>query len=91
MRKGIFIKIYGDVIGVNFRYYTRQVAEEIGVLGFVQNCLDGTVEILAEGSEEQLNKLLNWARRGPKKARVAKVEYGWRENKYKFFRFNIKY
>ena len=87
--KRLFIKIYGDVIGVNFRHYTQQLAHQLGLLGYVKNCPDRTVEIQAEGDQDKLNELLVWANTGPKWARVDKVEHTWQEPQEEFNDFTI--
>ena len=91
MTKQLRIKIYGDVIGVNFRYYAKQKADELGLVGWVRNLPDGSVEILAQGEKEILEKLLEWAREGPKFAQVDNVEVSWGEPAAAFERFEIKY
>ena len=45
----------GRVQGVGFRFTAQHVAQGFAVAGFVRNLPDGTVEVLAEGSEEQVN------------------------------------
>lgn len=45
----------GHVQGVGFRFTTRHIAQQFVVTGFVRNLPDGRVEVIAEGSEEQLN------------------------------------
>ncbi|MFH1890403.1 MAG: acylphosphatase [Candidatus Kuenenbacteria bacterium] len=89
--KRIFIKIYGDVIGVNFRYYTRKFAQELGIFGYVKNCADQTVEIEAEGDEEKLKQLLDWAHQVSEWARVDKVEHKWQGNRGEFEEFYVRY
>lgn len=91
MKKRIFIKVYGDVIGINFRYYTCQRAEELGVFGYVRNAPDRTVEIEAEGEEDKLKELLAWAHTGPKWGRVDRLEHRWQENRDEFNTFDIRY
>ena len=91
MKKRIFIKVYGDVVGINFRYNTHQLAQELGVFGYVRNLPDQTVEIGAEGEEDKLQELLEWARVGPDHARVDKVEFEWDKNLDIFKEFKIKY
>jgi acylphosphatase len=66
--------VHGVVQGVGFRYHTRQVAQQLGVKGFVRNQPDGTVEIVAVGTRDQLKALLDWANQGPASARVTQVE-----------------
>lgn len=74
MRKHLNIKIYGDVIDVGFRYHAMLTAENFGIKGFVRNEPDGTVYIEAEGEEGKLEEFLAWCHRGPKYAKVTRVE-----------------
>lgn len=48
----------GGVQGVGFRATTRQMAQEMGLTGFVKNLPDGSVEVIAQGVEEVLEKFL---------------------------------
>lgn len=74
MIKHISILVTGDVQGVYFRATARDVAEELGLSGFVRNERDGNVYIEAEGPAEQLDKLVVWCKQGPRHARVENVE-----------------
>lgn len=73
MVKHLDITIHGQVQAVGFRYYTKQTAESLGIKGIVQNQLDGTVRVEAEGEENALQKLLEWCKHGPSKATIDKV------------------
>ena len=88
MKERIYIKIYGDVQGVGFRFSLRQQADALGLAGYVKNCIDGSVEIEAEGEKEALKELLEFTSRGPSMARVEKLEHSWVENKDEFNNFN---
>ena len=66
-------RIYGHVQGVGFRYFTRQYALKIGVTGFVRNLADGSVEVIAVGSESQIEALDAWLQEGPRTAIVDDV------------------
>lgn len=77
MTKRLQIKIFGKVQGVSFRYYAKDAAQALGLTGYARNLSDGTVEIVAEGDEEKLAKLLNWSYDGSKAAKVDKVEESW--------------
>ncbi|MFH1946873.1 MAG: acylphosphatase [Candidatus Magasanikbacteria bacterium] len=87
--KQIKLKIHGQVQGINFRHYTKQKAQELGLIGYVKNLLDGTVEVVAEGREEGLKKLLEWCKIGPRHAEVERVEEEWGEGFGKFEEFKI--
>ena len=49
----------GRVQGVGFRFTAQHVAQGFAVAGFVRNLQDGTVEVMAEGSEEQVTGFLS--------------------------------
>ncbi len=83
--------ISGVVQGVGFRYFTRKMAKESGVTGFVMNLSDGKVFLVAEGSDEQLEKFLSTIRQGPLHAIVKKVDTVQKEGTGEFSNFTIKY
>ncbi len=69
--------VFGRVQGVNFRFYTQQKANELGLIGWVRNLPDGSVEVVAEGPSEQLEELLLFLQRGSASAIVSHVDYQW--------------
>lgn len=52
------ILFYGRVQGVGFRYYAVNKANQLGLTGWVRNLPDGTVEMEAQGCEEQIDELI---------------------------------
>lgn len=60
--------------GVGFRWFVEREARTLGVNGWVRNRPDGTVEVLAAGTNEQLTALYRKLREGPRAARVDDVE-----------------
>lgn len=66
--------VHGKVQGVGYRYATLKKARELGVCGYVKNLPNGSVEMRAQGSDEQLTELYKWATIGPRMAQVTKVE-----------------
>lgn len=68
----------GRVQGVGFRYFARQVARELGLVGWVANAADGSVVVEAAGSPEALERLAGRLAEGPPAARVARLSEEWR-------------
>ena len=66
--------VHGRVQGVGYRYFVLRQAEVLGVAGFARNRADGSVEVLAEGSEASLADFEARLREGPAFAEVANVE-----------------
>ncbi len=66
--------VRGRVQGVGFRWYVEREARALGVSGWVRNNYDGTVEVLAMGSHEQLSTLRRKLQQGPRAARVDAVD-----------------
>ncbi|MCP3951391.1 MAG: acylphosphatase [Desulfobacterales bacterium] len=66
--------IHGRVQGVFFRLETQKAARQFGVTGWVRNLSDGNVEAVMEGSAAAVDALFDWCGRGPRLARVDKVD-----------------
>jgi acylphosphatase len=66
--------IHGRVQGVFFRDTLRRLAEDAGVAGWARNTWAGTVEAVLEGEDEEVERLVAFAREGPEGARVDRVE-----------------
>jgi acylphosphatase len=64
------LRIGGKVQGVFFRAFTRDMAHELGVCGFVQNESDGSVTVEAEGPENSIKSFIESLRTGPPRAKV---------------------
>jgi len=91
MRKRLVLKVYGKVQEVFFRDSTRRKAEALNVVGWVRNEPDGTVQIVAEGGEKDLEELIGWCRRGEVVySKVEKVEVDWQEPTGQFSNFLVK-
>jgi acylphosphatase len=69
--------VHGDVQGVGFRYFLVREAQRLGLRGWVRNRDDGTVEFVAEGSRADLTLLEQAAERGPRTARVERMDARW--------------
>ena len=71
--KTIRLTIKGKVQGVFYRATAKDVADLIGVKGWVRNLPDKNVEITATATEGTLQKFINWCKQGPPKAKVEDV------------------
>jgi acylphosphatase len=68
------VVVRGAVQGVGFRWSCVREAGRLGVAGWVRNLPTGEVEIVAEGDDDAVGRLVAWARRGPSGARVDGVD-----------------
>jgi acylphosphatase len=66
--------VRGRVQGVGFRWFVEREAHILGIAGWVRNNHDGSVEVLAQGTRDQLLGLRSRLREGPRAARVDEVE-----------------
>ena len=72
-QRRIHVIVSGKVQGVYYRASTQEQAQALGLTGWVRNLANGDVEFEAQGRHEQLDSLLQWARRGPTRAQVQTV------------------
>jgi acylphosphatase len=77
MQQRVRIIVKGIVQGVFFRDSTRRKAQEFQVTGVVKNKADGSVEIVCEGDEEAVKRLIEWSGHGPQGAYVEHVDVSW--------------
>lgn len=85
----VHLIISGRVQGVFFRYSTKDEADALGITGWVRNRREGTVETVAEGPRDKLDKFVEWCRHGPPHARVTDVQENWEEPKHEFTGFSL--
>jgi acylphosphatase len=88
VRAHIFVS--GRVQGVFFRVETRYEARKRNVAGWVRNTSGGRVEAIFEGEREDVEKLVDFCRRGPSGARVTKLDVQWGEYGREFKDFKIR-
>jgi len=84
------VRIYGRVQGVWFRAHTKDIADKLGIKGWVRNVPDGSVEAVFEGDDESVEKIIEWCHRGPPLARVERVEVEYEEPRGEE-KFEIRY
>ena len=66
--------VHGYVQGVGFRWATRERLAVLGLDGEAVNQADGTVEVVATGAPDAVDRLVAWLRDGPTPGRVARVD-----------------
>jgi acylphosphatase len=65
--------VTGRVQGVFYRASTRERALALGLVGYARNQPDGSVEVLASGTDAALDALQGWLQQGPPAAQVERV------------------
>ena len=69
----VHLHIQGRVQGVFFRASAKEVADKLGVKGWIKNSWDDDVEAIISGNEEAVQQFIQWCWRGPQKAVVTNV------------------
>ncbi|MBV6396605.1 MAG: Acylphosphatase [Anaerolineales bacterium] len=87
-RAHVWVK--GRVQGVGFRAHVEYFAREIGVTGWVRNAGHDTVEAVAEGTRENVERLIEAMKQGPRMARVGESRIEWEESTGEFREFGVK-
>jgi acylphosphatase len=89
--KRVHIHVSGFVQGVYFRQNTLATARDLGLRGLVRNLPDGRVEVICEGNQEAIDKMIAWCKKGPGDARVEGLDIEWEELDNQFRDFRIAY
>jgi len=87
--KSLHVVVEGHVQGVGFRFFVQDFAERHGLKGWVRNREDREVEVYAEGSHEDLSKLLDVLYQGPGSAVVTKLDFEWSAAEGRHTRFSV--
>lgn len=83
------IRVFGVVQGVFFRKSTKDDADRLGLVGWVRNDRDESVEIMASGEKKVLDQFIAWCKKGPPMASVESVEVDWLKSVQEFDGFSI--
>jgi len=89
--KRVHIIVSGRVQGVFFRSNTRETASNLGLRGYARNLYNGDVEVVAEGNEEKLNKLIEFCKKGPESAHVTNIKIKYEKATNEFSDFEVRY
>jgi acylphosphatase len=69
--------VHGRVQGVGFRWWVRSRALELGLTGYAANRPDGRVQVVAQGSRDACEQLLQLLQGGKTPGRVDTVVVDW--------------
>ena len=84
MKKSVRLYINGTVQGVFFRDFIKTEADKLDLKGFVRNLEDGRVEVFLEGSQDNIDKMIEICKVGPKHSQIRSVET--KEEKFQDFK-----
>ena len=70
-------EVLGRVQGVGFRAFVKRLGSSLGLKGYAKNLPNGSVEVIAEGSKQQLTEFLSGLREGNSSSRVSDVKTFW--------------
>jgi acylphosphatase len=74
MLKQVRYTVHGEVQMVGYRFFTIRQAKKYSITGYVRNLVDGTVEVVAQGTPEQLTSFAAALKQGPPSGRVDHIE-----------------
>jgi acylphosphatase len=87
--KIVHVMIEGRVHGVGFRQFVKQHAVQLGLVGWVQNNDDKTVECMVQGEDKNVKNMLELLHQGPMLSEVKHVEVSYMEEPFTFSEFEI--
>jgi acylphosphatase len=90
MMRRLYARVHGFVQGVGYRVFAQSEAQRLELYGYVRNCADGSVEVVAEGDEHRLHEFLHALQRGPLGARVHRVDTEYAEATREWDTFTIR-
>lgn len=91
MTERLHVCIEGYVQGVGFRFTTCHEAQTRGLTGWVRNLSDGRVEAEFEGAHDDLERMLEWCRQGPRSASVTHVDASWESGPAQYESFGLRW
>ena len=91
MQSAVAAIVSGRVQMVMYRDFAQRKAKSLGLVGEVENLVDGTVRIQAEGEKESLEKFIAHLKRGSLLSKVDTVSVEWKEPAGVYTKFLIRY
>lgn len=85
------VVVKGIVQGVGYRYFAVQQARRYNIKGWVKNKIDGSVEVVCEGEEDNINEFIKELKRGPFSADVQALSIEEEKYKGEFQDFEVRF
>lgn len=89
--KRVHLIVFGDVVGVGYRAWALRQAQGFRLTGWIKNRDNKTVELVAEGEKQVLEKFIASCKKGPDLAWVEHVEIQWLPASGEFLNFAVVY
>ncbi|HDQ16602.1 MAG TPA: acylphosphatase [Candidatus Vogelbacteria bacterium] len=89
MEKRLEANITGRVQGIGFRFFIKNQADDLGLIGFVRNLEDGSVQVVAEGEEKKLSKFEDILRKGSNYSLIEKFDINYFSALEEYDKFSI--
>ncbi len=83
-------RVIGRVQGVGFRYFVMGTAVDLGLVGWVRNRRDGSVEVVSEGELDLLKELVQKLEKGSRSSAVDQVKTDLQDASGEFEKFYIR-
>lgn len=87
--KKVKIIVKGFVQGVGFRYFIYRNAQALNLTGYAKNLINGNVEVLLEGDDNNINEMISILKQGPSRSIVNSIELDYSDFKGDYIGFNI--
>lgn len=91
MKQRAYLIIEGKVQGVYYRAFTKELADSLGLKGWVRNLPNRCVEVVFEGEREIIETAINKCYIGPPFAMVTNINIKWEDQVEGFSEFSIRY
>lgn len=85
------VLIFGTVQGVGYRKFLKENAQKLGLVGWVRNLPEGTVEAEAAGSSQAIETLIHRCEKGPFLAKVVSVDVTYHEKNFPYTQFVLRH
>ena len=83
------LRISGRVQGVGYRFFVQEIAQNLGLAGWVRNLPDGNVEAYAEGPRPTIETFIKQLENGPPLSRVEQISADWQPAEGRHAAFSI--